>query len=272
MTDRQITQNVLAADGKALIIAMDHGRTGGVTPGIERPDEVFEQVFGAGADALMASYGIIKHYQSYLAGHVPTILRVDGGISLYQRDWLDYDDWRLMYTVEDALRLGARGVIVMTFIGSEAELETLQITAEVSAAAAPAGVTVLSEALPVECERIPDPLDADAMAGAARLAFEHGADIIKNYYTGSTENYRRVTESCPIPMLIAGGIAADSARSVLRSVKDAMDGGARGVVMGRNVWQHPDPAGMTRALAKIIHESASVDEAIAEVAERSSEA
>lgn len=272
MIDTRNLRNIMAEDGKALVIAMDHGRTGGVTPGIERPDEVFEQVFGSGADALMASYGILKHYRPYLAGHVPTILRVDGGISLYQRDWLDYDDWRLMYSVDDALMLGARGVIVMTFIGSEAELDTLHITAEVSAAASRAGLVVLSEALPVKCDRIPDPLAADAMAGAARLAFEHGADVIKNYYTGSVETYRTVADSCPIPMLIAGGIAADSARSVLQSVKDAMDAGAKGVVMGRNVWQHEDPAGMTRALAKIIHDDASVDEAEAEVTERTKKA
>ncbi|MDF1523927.1 MAG: hypothetical protein P1P87_14065 [Trueperaceae bacterium] len=267
MTDDRLLSNIMADDGKALVIAMDHGRTGGVTPGIERPDEVFDKVFGSGADALMASFGILKHYRPLLAGHVPTILRVDGGISLYQRDWLDYDDWRLMYSVDDALALGARGVIVMTFIGSGSELETLQITAQVAAEAARVGLPVVSEALPVKCERIPDPLDADAMAGAARLAFEHGADVIKNYYTGSVESYRKVIESCPIPMLIAGGIASGSSRAVLQSVKDAMEAGAKGVVMGRNVWQHPDPAGMTRALAAIIHGNASVDEAVTEVAE-----
>lgn len=257
---------VLGEDGKALIVAMDHGRTGGVTPGIERPDEVFEQVFGAGADGLMSSYGILKRYAPLLAGHVPTVLRVDGGISLYQRDWLDYDDWRLMYSVDDALRLGANGVIVMTFIGSEAELDTLQITAEVARQADQAGVPLVSEALPVRCERIPDPLDAGAMASAARLAFEHGADLIKNYYTGSVESYRSVTDACPIPMMVAGGIAADSIRDVLQGLKNAVDAGAKGAVMGRNIWQHENPAGVTRAMSRIIHEDISVDEAMDDVA------
>lgn len=259
------TRAITANDGKALIIAMDHGRTGGVTPGIERPDEVFDQVLDAGADGVMASYGILKYYAPMLVGRVPTILRVDGGISLYQRDWLDYDDWRLMYSVEDAINIGASGVIVMTFIGSEAELETLAITAEVAAQAAVTGLPVVSEALPVRCERIADPLAADVMASAARLAFEHGADLIKNYYTGDAESYRTVTESCPIPMLLAGGIRSNSERDVLQSVKDAMSVGGKGAVMGRNIWQHANPGGMTRALSRIIHEDIGIDEAMDEL-------
>jgi DhnA family fructose-bisphosphate aldolase class Ia len=258
---------ITARDGKALIIAMDHGRTGGVTRGIERPDEVFDQVLEAGADALMASFGILKHYAPVLTGRIPTILRLDGGISLYQHDWLDYDDWRLMYSIDDALALGASGVVVMTFIGSQAELDTLEITARVAAAALKTSLVVMSEALPVKCERIPDPQDAGIMASAARLAFEHGADVIKNYYTGSAESFRTVTESCPIPILIAGGILSATTRDVLQSVKDAMAAGAKGAVIGRNIWQHPNPAGMTRALSRIIHEDIATDEAMIHIQE-----
>ncbi|RIK41357.1 MAG: fructose-bisphosphate aldolase [Chloroflexi bacterium] len=257
--------NITGRDGKALVIAMDHGRTEGVLQGIERPDKIFDQVLDAGADALMTTFGILKHYAPVLTGRIPTIMRVDGGISLFQHDWLDYSDWRLMYSIEDAQSLGASGVIVMTFIGNEAELETLEITAKVSAAALNTDLVVMSEALPVKSARIPDPLDAFAMASAARLAFEHGADVIKNYYTGSIESYRTVVENNPIPMMIAGGIRSDSVRSVLQSIKDAMAAGASGAVIGRNIWQHPDPPGMTRAISRIIHEDIPVDEALAEV-------
>jgi fructose-bisphosphate aldolase, class I len=267
MLNNQKILNITARDGKALVLAMDHGRTGGITPGIEQPDRVFDQVLEEGADALMTSFGILKQYASVLAGRVPTILRVDGGISLYQHDWLDYDEWRLMYSLEDAHALGASGVIVMTFIGAGCELQTLDITARVSAAALNSDLVVMSEALPVKCERIPDPLDAGAMASAGRLAFEHGADVIKNYYTGSTESFRTVTESIPIPVMIAGGIQSDNDRTILQSVKDAMDAGARGAVIGRNIWQHANPAGMTRALSRIIHEDTEVNEALAELGE-----
>src|SRR5690606_1730559 len=89
-----------------------------------------------------------------------------------------------------------------------------------------------------------------------------GVDIIKNYYTGTAEGFRTVVESCPIPIMIAGGIRSDSTRATLESIKDAMTAGARGAVIGRNIWQHPNPAGMTRAISRIIHEDITVEEAL----------
>jgi len=262
---RDRTLPITRRDGRALVVAMDHGRTGGVTPGLERPGRVIEQVMAGGADAIMASFGILKHERPAWAGSVPTILRVDGGVSLYRSDWLDYDAWRLMYQIDDALALGCAGIVTMAFMGSPAELDTLTITARVAAEAANTGLVLMVEALPCRCERIPDPLAPAAMASAARLAYEHGADVIKNYFTGSAASYRTVVEAAPIPMLIAGGVPMENARAVLTTVHDAVAAGASGAVIGRNVWQHPDPEGMTRALTRLIHEGVSIDEALAEV-------
>src|SRR5919107_96225 len=192
---------ILASDGKALIVAMDHARTHGAIGGLEDPGAVIEASVDGGADAVMTTFGVAKRYREQLAGRIPTIIRLDGGPSPYREDWLAYTEWSLLHSVEDALLLGADGVVLMAFL------------------------------------RIPDPKSAEAMASAARIAFEHGADLVKSYYT---ENFRDVTDNCPVPVLIAGGPRMETAEETLQVVSDATQAGAAGVVFGRNIWQSGD--------------------------------
>ena len=103
-----------------------------------------------------------------------------------------------------------------------------------------------------EGERIPDPKAPDAMASAARIGFEHGAD------------FRKVTDNCPVPVLIAGCPRMETAGETLQVVQDATEAGAAGVVFGRNIWQSGDTRGMIRALNSLIHEGRPVAEALAE--------
>ena len=100
------------------------------------------------------------------------------------------------------------------------------------------------------------------MADACRLAFEHGADVLKTYATGSAESFREVTRNCPNPVLIAGGAKMDSERAVLQVVRDTLDAGGRGVVFGRNIWQGPHPAKTIKALRHLIHDDGTVDDAM----------
>jgi DhnA family fructose-bisphosphate aldolase class Ia len=99
------------------------------------------------------------------------------------------------------------------------------------------------------------------MASAARIGFEHGADFVKSYYT---EDFRKVTDNCPVPVLIAGGPRMETAGETLQVVQDATEAGAAGVVFGRNIWQSGDTRGMIRALNSLIHEGRPVAEALAE--------
>lgn len=257
--------SVLASDGRALVIAMDHARTHGVIEGLEDPGKVIDTVVAAGADAVMTSYGVVKRYRDKLIGRIPTIMRLDGGPSLFREDWLAYTEWAQLHSVEDALMLGANGVCLMAFVGIPVELQTYKIVAKVAGECMRVNLPVMVEALPCRCERIPDPNDATAMAAAARLGFEHGADLVKTYYTGSPESFRKVVENCPVPALIAGGVRMDTVEEMLGVVRGAMDAGAAGVVFGRNVWQSHDLFGVVRALRRIIHEDATVSEAMSEV-------
>jgi DhnA family fructose-bisphosphate aldolase class Ia len=248
---------------KQLVVAMDHARAMGAVAGLEDPGAVIDMAVEAGADAIMTSYGVIKRYRERLIGRIPTFLRVDGGPSFYREDWLKNTQWRLLHTAEDAESLGVDGVCTMVFMGSEVELETLAITADMAGELAGSSMTLMVEALPCPGERIPDPLAAKAMADACRLAFEHGADVLKTYATGSAESFRQVTANSPNPVLIAGGARMDSDRAVMQVVRDTLDAGGQGVVFGRNIWQSPDPARMIGALRHLIHEDGTVEEALA---------
>ncbi len=247
---------------KQLVLAMDHARAMGAVEGLEDPGAVIDMAIEAGADAIMTSYGVIKRFKGQLIGHIPTILRVDGGPSFYREDWLKNTEWRLLHTVEDAHALGVDGVCTMVFMGSDVELETLSITSDVAGELSGSSMTLMVEALPCPSDRIPDALDAKAMADACRLAFEHGADVLKTYATGSAESFRQVTANSPNPVLIAGGAKMDSERAVMQVVRDTLDAGGRGVVFGRNIWQNPQPAKMIKALRHLIHDDGTVDEAM----------
>jgi DhnA family fructose-bisphosphate aldolase class Ia len=257
--------SILAPDGKALIVAMDHARTHGLIAGLEDPGPVIDAAVEGGADAVMTTFGVVKKYRDRLIGRIPTILRLDGGPSLYAEDWLAYTEWDLLHSVDDALLLGVDGVVLMAFVGIPVELQTYRIVASVASECMRVNLPLLVEALPCPSPRIPDAKATEPMAAAARLAFEHGADMVKTYYTGSVEGFSRVVENCPVPVLIAGGPKMDTAQDTLRVVSEVMQAGAAGVVFGRNIWQSPNPQGMIRALRRVIHDGAAASEALSEL-------
>jgi DhnA family fructose-bisphosphate aldolase class Ia len=258
--------NRLQLKDKALIVAMDHARTLGLVDGLQNPGEILEKVIAAGPDGIMTSYGVVKRYRDQLIGRVPTFLRLDGGPSSYREDWLKYTEWSLLHTVEDARALGIDGVCVMCFLGGDVELKTFEIVARVARDCQGDGLPVMVEALPcIDTARIRKPLAPEAMASAARIAFEHGADIVKTYYTGTTEGFRKVTENCPVPVLIAGGAKMDTVEAALTVVHGAMQAGGKGVVFGRNIWQNSNVPGVMASLRAIIHQGATVEEAMKEL-------
>ncbi len=261
--------NRLNLPPKAVIVALDHGQTLGAVEGLSDPGKTLETVIAAGADGIMTSFGVIKRFRDQLIGRVPTFLRLDGGPSIFREDWLKYTEWTLLHTVDDARSLGVDGVCVMCFLGGDVELQTFEIVTRVAGDCLRDGLPVMVEALPsIDTPRIRKPTSADAMAAAARIAFEHGADLVKTYYTGSPEGFRKVTENCPVPTLIAGGAKMDSLRGAFEVVHGAMAGGASGIVFGRNIWQNPNVGGVMAALRLLVHEGAPVEEALQKSGER----
>ena len=254
--------SLLAPDNKAVIVAMDHARTHGFIEGLEDPGKVIDDVIAGGADGIMTTFGVIKRYRDKLIGRIPTVLRLDGGPSLYNQDWLAYTEWSLLHTVEDALFLGVDGVILMAFVGIPVELETYRLVSKIAVECLRAKLPLMVEALPCPSPRIPDAKSPEAMAAAARLGFEHGADFVKSYYTGTPEGFRQVVANCPVPVLIAGGPKVDTDQEMLQQVAGAMAAGAAGVVFGRYVWQSRQPRAVLGALRHIIHENGTAGEAV----------
>ena len=246
---------------KALVLAMDHARTEGAVSGLEDPGAVIDLAVEAGADAVMTTFGVVKHYKDRLIGRIPTILRIDGGPSVYREDWMAYTEWHLLHSVEDALQLGVDAVVLNLFVGISVEAKMYQMISKIAVECARVKMPLLVEAIPCQSERIPDPKSAEAMAAACRLAFEHGADFVKTYYTGSQDGFRHVVTNCPVPVLVAGGPKMDTTEEVFQLVYDVMQSGGSGIVFGRNIWQNDRPDRMIAGLQGIIHHNSSVSEA-----------
>jgi len=260
---------IFRRDGRTLIVAMDHAHIAGPMPGLEKPGETIEKVIEGGADAIMTNFGVIRQFYDLMHGRVATMLRIDGGTSIYGlEEFAKMTEWNMLYSVEEAVKMGVDGVVAMAFLGAPCESATLNILGNLAEKCEEWGMPLLAETLPMPGEKIKNPYDVEHVSVAARIGQEYGADFIKTYYTGSQDSFKKVTETCPIPVLIAGGPIMDTAKDVLEVVKGAMDAGGRGVCFGRNIWQYEDPTAMTRAIAKIIHEEATIEEAMKELQNR----
>jgi len=252
---------IFRSDGRAVIVPIDHSMAVSLPQGWENPGKTLAAIIEGGADAIMTTYGIAKHFRPLLRGKIPVIVRVDGGPSFFSEEWGSFTRWSQLYSVEDALRIGAEGIIVMTWFGIPAEVDSIKVTACVAAECERWQVPLAGEAIPHPSKWF----DAEALAAAARISTEYGADFIKTHNPGSVEGIRRITSVCPVPVLTAGGARTHSPREALEAAEHMLQGGGAGVFYGRNVWEHPDPAAMTRALVRLLHENATVEQALQEL-------
>ena len=164
-------------------------------------------------------------------------------------------------SVQEAVRLGADGVSVHVNVGASDEDKMLRILGKVADECDLFGMPLLAMMYP-RGPKIQNEHGAEVVAHAARLGAELGADIIKTNYTGNIETFKTVVEGCPVPVLIAGGPKAKTAKDTLQMTFDAMKAGSCGLSIGRNVFQHDDPALMVKALSAIVHKGASVEAAL----------
>ena len=249
-------QRIFRPDNRTVIVAMDGAPTCGPVSGMAHPEHVLRDIVQGGADAVLMTYGLIQRYGE-IVNSLGLILRCDGGVS--QVD--DTGAFRLLYSASDALHLGADAVACNVFPQSSGEQITMDYLSRLVSDSAPWNLPVLAEALPGGFLAGPAQRTAEAVAFASRTASELGVDFVKTDYTGSVESFASVVESSYVPVVILGG-AADTPRAFLQKVSDAMAAGASGVAVGRNIWQHPHPARMTRALVALVHEGLRVDQAL----------
>ncbi len=247
---------IFAPDGRALIVAMDHGGMDGPCKGLENPGKTVEKIVAGGANAILTTYGLARRYAAELAG-IGLILRSDGGGTSIGPGG---GPGRIFFEVEEALRLGADAMAVSAFPGAPNEGETMENLAYIAGEAHKWGVAVLGEMVPGGFDSPPDKRTSETVALSARGGAELGGDIIKTPYISGFE---AVTSTSYVPVVILGGAKRGKERDMLVDIKAAIDTGASGVAIGRNIWHSENPTAMTAAVAAILHKNASVDEAMA---------
>lgn len=249
--------NLFRSNGKSFTLAIDHGYGLNVLPHMNQTGEVIKKALAGGVDSILTTFGIAQHYQQEI-GNAGLMLRVDAGNS---QIGIEQGNFKNIFSVEDAIRLGADGVMCMGFPGAEYEELTRDSIVQLASDCAKWNLVFAAEMLPRAYEPVEDARTIENIAFASRLGAELGADLIKTEFVGGKEGFKHVLDGCFKPVLVLGG-GAKSDEEILQLVKDSMDAGASGMMMGRNIWKHPNVESICTAITKIVHEDAEVAEVL----------
>jgi 3-hydroxy-5-phosphonooxypentane-2,4-dione thiolase len=233
--------------GKTVMLAFDHGYFQGPTTGLERVDVTIRPLIPY-ADALMLTRGILRTIiEPSVTNSV--VMRASGGPSVLK----ELSDERIAVDMEDAIRMNVSAVAVQVFIGGAFETQTVNNMTRLVDMGMRYGMPVLGvTAVGKELTR-----DARYISLATRILAELGASFVKTYFV---PDFEQVTAACPVPIVIAGGKKLPE-RDALQMARDAINQGASGVDMGRNIFQSDAPVAMIGAVRKVVHEGAGVKEA-----------
>jgi len=237
--------------GRTVMLAIDHGYFLGPVTKLEKPGETVEPILPY-ADALMLARGVLRNCIPPETDKA-MVLRVSGGRSIACRE--DLPDEGLATSMEDALRLNVSAVALSIFVGTKYEKESVLNLCQLVDEGEMVGMPVLAvTAVGEELEK----RTARYLSLCCRMAAEFGARFVKTYYC---EDFDKVVDSCPVPLVIAGGPKMETELDAFRMVRDALDAGARGVDMGRNIWQSPHPVAMIRAVRGLVQDDLTAEEA-----------
>jgi putative autoinducer-2 (AI-2) aldolase len=234
--------------GRTVMLAIDHGYFQGPTTGLERVDLSIVPLLPY-ADALMTTRGMVRSTIPP-ASRTPIVLRASGGPSILK----DLSDEQIAVSMEDAARINASAVAVQVFIGGEYETQSVRNMTRLVDAGQRYGIPVLAvTAVGKELTR-----DARYLRLATRICAELGAHFVKTYYC--EQDFDTVAAACPVPLVMAGGKKLPE-RDALIMAYHAVENGAAGVDMGRNIFQSDTPEAMIRAVGAVVHESMKPEDA-----------
>lgn len=242
--------------GNAVIVPVDHGVSVGPIPGLIDMKETVTNIVDGGATAVLMHKGIVPQGHRSSGHDVGLILHLSASTDLGKSS----NSKVLVATVEEAIKLGADAVSMHVNVGAETEPQMLSDLGMVSRNCMEWGMPLIVMAYP-RGPSIKNSFDPQAVAHAARVAMELGADVVKCSYTGDIDSFRKVVKGTLVPVVIAGGPKMDSDLDILNMVKDSLEAGGRGVSIGRNIFQHRDVRGMMRAISDIVLREATVEEA-----------
>jgi putative autoinducer-2 (AI-2) aldolase len=233
--------------GKTVMLAFDHGYFQGPTTGLERPDVTILPL-APHADALMLTRGVLR---SIIPPSSPNaiVMRASGGPSILK----ELSDEHIAVDIEDALRMNVSALAVQVFIGGERETQSVINMTRLVDRGNRYGIPVLAvTAVGKDMVR-----DAKYIRLATRMCAELGAAFVKTYLV---PDFETVTAACPVPVVIAGGKKLPELEA-LQMAHDAINQGASGVDMGRNIFQSDAPIAMIQAVRKVVHDNMKPKEA-----------
>ena len=236
----RLSKIIKPKDGHTVMLAVDHGYFMGPTTGLEDIGKRINPLLPY-ADTLMLTRGALRNYINPTTD-VPIVLRVSGGTSIIGKELLHEGT---VVSIEDAIRLNASGVAYSILVGAEFERDTILGMTKYIDEAERYGIPVVAvTAVGKDMVR-----DVRYMSLASRMAAELGAHIVKTYYV---KDFEKVVETCPVPIVIAGG-KKQPEKEALQMAYNAIQAGAIGVDMGRNIFQSSDPVGMIKAVNAVVH-------------------
>ena len=231
------------------MFAIDHGYFQGPTTGLERIDLTIVPLMQY-ADAIMLTRGILRTTVPPSLNK-PIVMRCSGGPSILK----ELSNEELAVDIEDAIRMNVSAITLQVFIGGEYETRSVHNMTKLIDAGLRYGIpTMAVTAVGKEMVR-----DARYFRLACRICAELGAQFVKTYYI--PEGFETVTASCPVPIVMAGGKKIP-VLDALTMAYNAIQQGAAGVDMGRNIFQSDAPTAMIKAVHKLVHEDLKPKEAL----------
>jgi fructose-bisphosphate aldolase / 2-amino-3,7-dideoxy-D-threo-hept-6-ulosonate synthase len=242
--------------GNAVIVPMDHGISIGPIPGLIDMKKTVSDVVDGGATAVLMHKGMVPQGHRTSGHDVGLILHLSASTDI----GVNSNNKVLVATVEEALKLGADAVSMHINVGAESEPQMIKDLGMVSFQCMEWGMPLIVMAY-ARGPTIKNSFDPIAVAHAARVAMELGADIVKCNYTGDIDSFKNVVKGAMVPVVIAGGPKTNSDLEILQMVHDSLEAGGHGVSIGRNIFQHKDVKGIMSAVSDIVLHQATVEEA-----------
>lgn len=239
--------------GKTVLLPFDHGLPFGPLPGVENPRHAARWAAEGGANGIIFNQGLANVLFAEYNTKLATIHMLTNSCTV--------EHAALFGSVVKAIKWAADAVALEILVGAQTERQMIEQAAPILEACEAWNMPSLFMMYPT-AGFIEQVGRAEAVRRAARAGAELGATIVKTAWPGSQDGMARVVESCPVPLVIAGG-SQKSVADTFQLVRQAMDAGAAGVAMGRNLWGAGEPVKMIKAICALVHQAAGLNDALA---------
>ncbi len=234
---------------RTVLVPLDHGMSEGMILGLDNLGSLLESIAAVPIQGVVLHKGMAMSHLSSIGADRMLIIHLSAGtrhaIPSYAR--------AIVGSVTEALRLGADMVSVQVHLGNDLEDRMLADLGMVLDEAHGLGVPVLAM-IYARGGQIVNETDPSLVAHCIRVGAEMGADVIKVAYSGHGPTFARAVAACPVPVVVSGGPKTNDTKGLFRFLQEALDAGAAGVCVGRNVFQSDDPVAMLADICALVHE------------------